>query len=58
MGKKIENGVIVDIKRIGIDMPEELHNEIKVRATFRHESIRKWVLEAIACKIAQEDRFK
>jgi hypothetical protein len=52
MKKKIET------KRLVIEVPEELHNDIKIRATFRHETIKKYILQAIAFKIAEEDKFK
>lgn len=58
MKKKIENSTIINCKRIGIDVSEEFLVEVKSRAAFKHQSIRKWVLEAIALKMAQEDRFK
>lgn len=58
MKKKIEYSTIVNCKRIGIDVSEEFLVDVKARAAFKHQSIRKWVLEAIAVKMAQEDQFK
>lgn len=58
MSKYVENDVIRNIKRLVVDVPEELHDEIKIRATFRHQTLKKYILEAIAFKIASEDKFK
>lgn len=58
MKKKVEYSTEINCKRIGIDVSEEFLVDVKARATFKHQSIKKWVLEAIAVKMAQEDQFK
>ena len=44
-------------KRIIIDISEEKHTEIKMRAAFRHTKIKTWIEQAIDMKIAEEDRY-
>lgn len=58
MEKKIESSTEINCRRIGIDVSEKFLDDVKARAAFRHQSIRKWVLEAIVAKMAQEDQFK
>jgi len=42
------------IKRLTLEIPEELHAEIKMRSAQKHMSIKKWVLQAIAVKIIHD----
>jgi len=58
MKVEIKDGTFVNIKRIVVDISEDLHTEIKMRSSFKHVSIKQWILQAIAAKIAQEERFK
>lgn len=53
-----KKSIEINCKRIGIDVSAEFLDNVKARAAFRHQSIRKWVLEAIALKMAHEDQFK
>lgn len=41
-------------KRLVVEIPLELHQDIKVRAVFRNITLRKWVLLAIIEQIKQE----
>jgi len=43
-----------NIKRLTLEIPEDLHAEIKMRSAQKHMSIKKWVLQAIAIKIIHE----
>ena len=45
-------------KGLMIDIDENLRAEIKARAAFRHMSIRKWIMQAIAERIKWEDKYK
>lgn len=47
-----------DKKRLVIDMPKEGHNELKIRATKRNVTIKKYVLDAIWMRIAQERKYE
>lgn len=52
MYKKSQN------KRLSIDIPLELHKEIKKRALFVNITLRKWVIRAIIEKMKQEDKYQ
>ena len=41
--------------RLSILVPVELHAEIKVRSAHKHISIKKWLLQAIAIKLLNEN---
>jgi predicted HicB family RNase H-like nuclease len=45
-------------KRLVLEMPEVLHNEIKSRAAFRGQSIKEWVLMAIMDQIRKEKKYE
>ena len=45
-------------KQMVINMDPELLTDIKGRALFRNMTLKKWVLQALLEKIAQEDRAK
>jgi predicted HicB family RNase H-like nuclease len=42
------------IRRLTLDIPEDLHAEIKMRSAQKYMSIKKWILQAIAIKIIHE----
>lgn len=44
-------------KRLMIDVPEELHTQVKMRATMRNTSIRHWVLLAIRRRLREEEQY-
>jgi hypothetical protein len=44
--------------RIVIEMSEDAHKDIKMRAVDHSLSIKKWVLQAIAEKIKVEEKYK
>jgi predicted HicB family RNase H-like nuclease len=44
-------------KRLILNIPEEIHEEIRQRANFRYMSITKYVLRALIEKIAVEQQF-
>lgn len=45
-------------KRLLIDIPINLHTEIKSRAALRNISIRTWVVRALIQAIKQEDKYE
>ncbi len=45
---------MIKLKRLAVDLPIELHNEIKAQAAYRNASIRKYVIAAIVEKIKQD----
>jgi hypothetical protein len=44
--------------RLVVEMPEGLHQDIKVRATLRGSSITVWVLQAILEKLDREKQYE
>lgn len=46
------------LRRLLVDVPEDLHKEIKIRATVRNISIKTWVTRAIAEAIKQEKKYE
>lgn len=44
--------------RLIIEVPEEFHRDIAMRAAFKYQTIKYWILEAIAQKILLEDQYK
>lgn len=45
-------------KQITFDVPEKLHKEVKIRCVVRNVSIREYVIQAIAEKIAKEKQYE
>ena len=45
-------------KRLIVDLPEELHNDIKKRAIDKNISMKEWVLRAISAQIKQESQYE
>lgn len=45
-------------KKMILEITGALHSNIKQRAALRNITLRKWVLQAIAEKIAAEDRYR
>ena len=45
-------------KRLLINISEDLHKEIKVRATVRNVTIKEYVLRAVAERIAKERMYE
>jgi predicted HicB family RNase H-like nuclease len=41
--------------RLVIDVPKEIHTELKIRAIAQGITLRRWILKAIALKIKQDD---
>ena len=48
----------VGIKRLLIEIEEDLHSEIKVWAAFRHETLKRWVTTAIVERIKKEKSYQ
>jgi predicted HicB family RNase H-like nuclease len=44
--------------RLVLDVDQELHKDIKLRATERGLSIKKWILQAIAARIEWERKYQ
>ena len=45
-------------KRLLLDITEDQHREIKMRAVKRNITIKKWVMRAIAEAIAKEKKYE
>lgn len=45
-------------KNLIVDIPRDLHTQIKMRATYRNVSIKAWVLQAILDRIRVEDSIQ
>lgn len=45
-------------KRLTIEIPEDLHKEIKVEAAFRNITIRKYVLQAVLERMKQDKKYQ
>lgn len=54
--KKFRN--VLEIKRLTIEVPVALHNEIKARAAMRNITVRKLVIRAILEMIAKEKQYE
>jgi hypothetical protein len=48
----------IGTKRLLIEIEEELHNEIKVWASFRHETMKQWVTTALVERIKKEKSYQ
>jgi len=46
------------LKQVIIEMPEELHKEIKIRAAYRNMTMKAWIIRAILDAIAQEQKYE
>lgn len=46
------------IKRLVIEISEELHKEIKTEAAFRNITIRKYVLQAVLERMKQDKQYQ
>jgi len=44
-------------KKLTIDIPEEIHKKIKIRAVQRNIPLRKWVLQALIIRINGEEQY-
>ena len=44
-------------KKMCFFMPVDMHIEIKLRSTNKHISMKKWILQAIALKLLNENRM-
>lgn len=56
----VENNSLrkINNKRLLLEVPEEIHKEVKSRAIFINISMRKWILQAILEKMAKEDQYR
>ena len=45
-------------KRLVIDIPEDLHTRVKLRATTRNITIRLWVLRALIFALTKEEKYE
>lgn len=45
-------------KRIVLEVPEDLHTQVKVRAAKRNIPIRTWVIRAIVAAIKEEEKYE
>ena len=45
-------------KRLTVEIPEQVHKEIKIKAIESNISLRKWVLQTIIERIAREEDYK
>jgi len=52
------NKKTVNIKRLSLDLEQEIHTLIKTSATLKNITIRKWVLRAIMKQIEKEKTFE
>ena len=52
MNKKISN-----MKRLSLDLEQEVHTLIKTSATLKNITMRKWILRAIMKQIEKEKTF-
>jgi predicted HicB family RNase H-like nuclease len=43
--------------RLVVDVPKELHADIKIRAIAQGTTLRRWVLKAIAARIKEEESY-
>ena len=46
-----------DYKRLSVNMTENLHQEIKIRAAKRNITITEWIMRAIAEAMVKEDQY-
>ena len=44
-------------KRLSMNLTEQMHKDIKIRAANRNINITKWILQAIIEKLTQEDQY-
>jgi len=49
---------VSDVKRLVVDLPRGLHNEIKTQATWRNITIRKYIIGAVLERIKREEQYK
>ena len=56
MDKEIRNKSL-NRKQLLINMTDEFHKEIKIRAAHRNISMTRWVLQAIRDRIKKEQQF-
>lgn len=54
----MEENKNIGFKQMLILVDAELLKDIKSRALFKNVTLKKWVLQAILEKIAQEDKYK
>lgn len=47
-----------DTKQLVIEIPAEIHTEIKLKATLRNISMKAWVLRLISREIAREKQYE
>ena len=45
-------------KRIVLDVPQDLHTQVKIRAATRNIPIRTWVVRAIIAAIKAEEKYE
>jgi hypothetical protein len=53
-----DNNPKVVIKVLYIEMPEDLHREIKAQALWRNITTRKYVLEAIIDRMKRDEKYQ
>lgn len=46
------------IKQLIVEIPEELHYEIKKQAVFKHTTIKQYVIESLIEKIKKEAKYQ
>ena len=46
------------IKRLLLNVSDELHKEVKSRAVYKNISMKKWILQAILEKIKKENQYQ
>ncbi len=57
-GKQIMTDVPKGLKKLQIDIPEDLHSDIKIWATWKNMTIKKYVLQAIMEKMAHDEQYR
>lgn len=55
---EIDHKKVIGTKRLLIEIDEEIHNEIKVWASFRHETMKQWVTTALVERIKKEKSYQ
>jgi hypothetical protein len=49
---------IIEIERLVVELPADLHHKIKTEALFRHTTMKKYVIEAILERIKRDKRYQ
>lgn len=46
------------MKRLNVEIPEELHKQLKIRAAERCITIKKWIIRAINLAVKEEQKYE